>query len=242
MIINHEDPLPDEPLLIHCWDKYFSLLIETIEWFNRKGTYYRVKPWTHEFIFRHTGSLVLDLGSGTASTSRHYLSRGIIERLILVDLACNVLRGIRGSFNARTIRICGDILDKIFADEYFNTIYLFATLHNIPGRICRRLLLKHVAEYLNSRGYAIVTVWNPPRSVLSIKYVIIDINIEHGSNDILLCSRNGLCRYYHLYNLEELLRDITYSGLKPLSYGVFYQDGDHGPSINRNIYVVAMKN
>jgi SAM-dependent methyltransferase len=241
LIINPRNFSFDDPLLLHCWDKYYSLLTETIKWFNKKGTYYRVKPWTYKFIYEHTGPLVLDLGSGIASTSRHYLSKGIINRLILVDLACNILENI-GISETRTIKICGDILDEIFVNKYFDTIYLFATLHNIPGRECRRLVLKRILEYLRSNGHAIITVWDPPRSALNLKYIVISFSIEYNSNDILLCNKNGLCRYYHLYRLEELLDDITYSGLKPLSYGVFYQGVDRRSlDLNKNIYVVVKK-
>lgn len=208
---------------------------KTIEWFKIKGSSYRAKPWKQLFIEKYTHGAVLDLGGGIASTSRYFLDKKIIEKLVIVDLAETPLLSIKNT-NALAIEICGDILDNMFLENYFDTIYLFAVLHHIPGRECRIELLKNIKHMLRNNGHVIITVWNPDLDALKKKYMIKTLESE---KDVLICDSIS-CRYYYLYDIEELCNEIRYVGLEIIEKGYFYQNIKR-KNITRNIYVVAEK-
>ncbi|ADI32032.1 class I SAM-dependent methyltransferase [Staphylothermus hellenicus] len=219
----------------YCWEKYGDLMEKTIEWFRTKGSRYRAKPWKQLFIEKYSHGTVLDLGGGIASTSRYYLDKKIIEKLVIVDLAEKPLLSIKNT-NIFTIKICGDILEYIFLENYFDTIYLLAVLHHIPGKECRIELLKNIKQMLRRNGYLIITVWNPDIDALKKKYMIKTLESE---KDILICDSVG-CRYYHLYSVEELCNEIRFIEMEIVEKGYFYQNIKQ-KNLTCNIYVVAKK-
>ncbi|OYT39388.1 MAG: methyltransferase type 12 [Desulfurococcales archaeon ex4484_58] len=217
-----------------CWSRYGDLLRETISWFKKRGIKYREKPWNLEFLYKYSRGTALDLGSGIASTTRHLLSRGVIEKLVLVDLVDESLKIVcRNNYLIQCI--VGDILEPIFTSECFDTIYLLAVLHHIPGSECRELLLKNVYGILKKNGYLIISVWNPDMDSLNISY-----NVEKLSDrDYMLHDKHG-SRYYHFYEINELLDLFKKTGYKIVELGTFIQNPEK-PLLTRNLYFVVKR-
>ncbi len=222
---------------------YDKLLWETIEWFQRHGLRYRRWGWDISFLGKYIRGVTLDLGSGYASTSRRLLREGYISRLVLVDLAYGVLERI--PIDHRIIRIASDIRTYRSIDEYFDTILLVASLHHIPGRGSRLKILENTYRMLKHGGHLIVFTWSR-NQLYFLPQIIANIfrriagSVE-SIGDIVIRDKSGL-RYYHLYTMRELLKDVVEAGFKIAEKGVYYprRDGLFKPL--KNYYVVALKN
>ncbi len=205
----------------------------TIEWFRKHGSRYRSRPWNYFFLRRYPYGKALDMGSGLASTTKHLLVENVIKYLVLLDLSFNTLRNTCIS-DPRIQCIVGDILDPPFKSNSFNTVFLLATLHHIPGHECRLYVLKKVYEILSGNGVLIITVWNPSIEVLLKRNVrVID------ERDYILVDRNG-SRYYHIYGMEELIEDVRETGFNIIDKGYFIQTPSR-EELTRNIYIIAEK-
>ncbi|MCD6301398.1 MAG: methyltransferase domain-containing protein, partial [Staphylothermus sp.] len=174
-----------------------------IEWFMKRGKYYRRTPWKHVLLDKYLKGIVLDIGCGYASTTRYYFfMKKSITQLILLDMVGDVLEEIE--HDKYLMKIVSDALTPPFNQNYFDTIYMQAFLHNIPGRECRIYILRKAWSLLRNSGVLIVTVWSPDLNILKKKYLVTEI----GENDIVIVDKWGR-RYYHIYNLEELISDVT---------------------------------
>jgi len=217
-----------------CWEKYGSLLEKTIQWFTRTGPSYREKPWREDFLYKYSRGIGLDLGSGIASTTRELLKEGYLERLVLVDLAHTSLEKVI-DHAGKIISIASDILETPFKSSCFDTIYLLAVLHHIPGLECRLLLLKEIYRLLKPRGHLIVTAWSPDQYMLSSIKKLVKIN----DKEYIVVDQHGE-RYYYFFDEEELLGLIEKTSFKVVDKGFFTQNPAK-PLLTRNIYVVARK-
>ncbi len=222
--------------------KYEELLEETIEWFRRKGRYYRRRGWDLDFLSMYIRGVTLDLGSGIAATTRRLLEKKIIERLVLVDLACESLEDIPD--NHLITRICGDMLDEYIVENYFDTVLMIASLHNIPGRANRLRALRIAYKVLRPGGHLIVFVWSMmqlyfiPRILLNtVKRMI---GLTESISDIVIIDKYGR-RYYHLYRLGELIREVVETGFIIVDKGVFYPRRSVFKPL-KNYYIVGLKN
>jgi len=217
----------------YCWSKYGELMNETVNWFFKKGFSYREKPWLYDFLYKYSHGVALDLGSGIASTTREILKKGFIDRLFLLDLSLTSLMHVC-NVNAKLICVYGDVLNPPFRESFFNTVYLLAILHHIPGRECRLLTLENTYRLLKPGGYTIITVWNPRVEELWGENVLKPVY-----DGYVLMDKHGL-RYYHFYNLDELIDDLEETGFNIVENGFFTQN-PWKPSITKNIYVVAKR-
>lgn len=217
-----------------CWEKYGSLLNPTIEWFRKHGWKYREKPWREEFLYKYSQGIGLDLGSGIASTTREILSKGLLKRLVLVDLAETSLEKISG-IDYRIYYVVSDIFSTPFPNNCFDTIYLLAVLHHIPGLECRLLVLRETYRLLKRDRYLIITVWNPNIDYLEKKQGIKKL----GDREYLLISREGK-RYYYIFSRKELEEILGETGYEIISHGFFYQNPAK-PFLTRNTYFICRK-
>jgi SAM-dependent methyltransferase len=221
--------------------RYEELIDETIKWFQKHGVGYRRRGWDLSFIAEYIHGVVLDLGSGYAVSTRRLLEKGLINRLVLVDLADRVLARI--SDDPRLVRITADIREYESIHEYFDTILLLASLHNIPGREHRLNVLRSVYRMLKKRGYLVVFVWARLQAyflpILFINFFRRLLGKIESIGDIIIRGRNSL-RYYHLYTMRELIHDITISGFRIVEKGVYYP---HRRILKplKNYYIVAVK-
>jgi SAM-dependent methyltransferase len=204
-----------------------------IEWFTRIGPRYRGRPWRANFLYKYSRGVGLDLGSGIAATTRELLREGLIERLVLLDLSIKSLESIPPSH-----RICvvyGDVLDLPFTSECFDTVYMLALLHHIPGGECRRLVIEESYRVLCRDGYLIATVWSPDPGILSRNYELVELS----SRDYIVIDRHGR-RYYHFFDEDELYNLLVESGFLVVEKGYFVQN-PRNPGLTRNFCVVGYK-
>jgi len=205
-----------------------------IEWFTKRGKYYRRTPWVHHLLDKYLRGKVLDVGCGYASTTRYYFfNRRNITQLVLLDMVKEVLEEIEN--NKNLVKILADALTLPFNNNYFDTVYLQAFLHNIPGKECRAYLLRNMQRILRDKGILIITVWLPELSVLRKKYIVKEI----GRGDIIIKDKWGK-RYYHIYDLNELVEEISVAGFSVLEYDYLIQNPS-SPSITKNLILVAIK-
>ena len=216
----------------YCWERYGLLINDTIEWFKRMGPRYRSKPWRYEFLLRYSSGVGLDLGCGLASTTRYLLESGYLKQLVLLDIVEETMFKACTS-DHRVQCIVGDLLDPPFKDRVFDTIYLLAVLHHIPGDECRRYVIERIHEMLKPGGVLIITVWYPViDEVLSGREYV-----ELGVQEYLLIDGSGR-RYYYFYTEDELISLINEHGFEVVEKGVFIQNPGK-PGITRNLYIVA---
>ncbi len=205
-----------------------------VEWFMKRGKYYRRTPWVHHLIDKYLRGKVLDVGCGYASTTRYYFfNRRNITQLVLLDMVKEVLEEIENDKNL--VKILADALTLPFNNDYFDTVYMQAFLHNIPGKECRIYLLRNVLSVLREDGVLIVTVWSPDLSVLKKKYIVKEV----GMRDIIIKDKWGQ-RYYHIFDLQELIDEISYAGFSVVKYDYFIQNPS-SPELTRNIIIVSIK-
>ncbi|MEM1675170.1 MAG: class I SAM-dependent methyltransferase [Desulfurococcaceae archaeon] len=219
---------------IMCWNKYGDLMENTVKWFRSIGCSYRSFPWRQEFLYKYSKGIGLDLGCGLASTTRELLKNKYLVKLILLDIVEETLVKIC-SYDHRIVCIRSDVLNIPFSNDLFDTVYLLAVLHHIPGVDCRLHVLREVYRVLKPCGYFILTVWNP---ILSVLLKNMDY-IDYGDKNYLLVDKNG-ARYYYFYELDELVDQVMTCGFNIVESGFFIQNIDK-PDITRNIYVVAIK-
>ncbi len=205
-----------------------------IEWFMKRGKYYRRTPWKHDLLDKYLKGRVLDIGCGYASTTRYYFfKKNNITQLILLDIVEEVLEELEN--DKYLMKIISDALMLPFNENYFDTVYMQAFLHNIPGKECRIYLLRNVLSVLREDGVLIVTVWLPDLSVLKKKYLVKEI----GMRDIIIKDKWGQ-RYYHIFDLQELIDEISYAGFSVVKYDYFIQNSS-SPELTRNIIIVSIK-
>ncbi len=200
----------------------------------KRGKHYRRTPWKHDLLDKYLRGKVLDIGCGYASTTRYYFfNRRNIIQLILLDIVEEVLVELEDNVNL--LKIVSDALTLPLKKNYFDTVYMQAFLHNIPGKECRLYLLRKVWEILKDQGVLILTVWSPDLSVLKKKYCVKEIDI----NDFIIEDKWGQ-RYYHIYDLRELIEEVTTIGFSVVEYDYFIQN-PLSPKLTRNIIVVLVK-
>jgi len=217
-----------------CWERYGDLLDRTINWFNTYGKKYRVAPWKHDFILKYSKGVALDLGCGYASTTRYLLDKGYLKKLILVDLAENMLRMIR-SRDHRVLKIYGDLLENFLKEDSFDTIYLLAVLHHIPGVECRLNILSSIRRMLKPDGYLILTTWSPEKQFIERNNKWLRL----GDKEYLFRDKHGV-RYYYIFDLDELTAMLEETGFRIVESGIFVQNPSR-KKITQNIYLVSTK-
>ncbi len=219
-----------------------KLLDETIGWFQEKGAGYRRSGWRIGLLEKYVRGDTVDLGSGAGYTSRRLLAEGLINRLVLVDLADKPLGEAVRANNPRVIAVCGDIRDQLFREESFDTVLLYSTIHNIPGREYRRLVIRQACRYLRRGGHLVVLVWallqlGFIRELITSLIRSLLSNWEFG--DIIMQDKHGR-RFYHLYRMKELLSDASSSGCRIIDSGAYYPRRKLFKPY-KNLYAVAVK-
>ncbi len=219
-----------------------DLIDETIKWFQERGVGYRRRGWRIGLLEKYVKGDTVDLGSGAGYTSIKLLSKGLINRLVLVDLADKPLGEAVRSRNPRIIAVCSDIRDHILHGESFDTVLLLSTLHHIPGRRNRRLVIRKACRLLKKRGYLVVLVWALAQlGFLKVMIASLIRSIMGGweLGDVVMKDKYG-SRFYHLYRMKELLVDVSAGGCRIVEKGVYYPKRKLFKPY-KNLYVVAVK-
>ena len=183
----------------------------------------RKKPWKQclDFI-DHIGSsaLVLDIGCGNG---RHLIPSARRCRFAVgVDISFNMLTICRKSLLENNITnfslVRADATNLPFRDNTFDFILFIASLHNIRGRQRRVNALREVGRVMKDGGKALITVWARWQDRFLFTFLVelfLRRHEEFGDIEVMW-KRDSLniSRFYHLYSVRELVKDIREAGLK----------------------------
>ncbi|ACL10935.1 Methyltransferase type 12 [Desulfurococcus amylolyticus 1221n] len=211
-----------------CGEKTREIIEETAGFFRNIGRY-RSTGWRNKWILKAARGRVLDLGAGPGFYLWDLKAYGRVDNVVLLDLIYDA-EWFKPELDEETIIVKGDMLSPPFKASSFDTVLMLASLHHIPYRECRLLVLRNVAKLLRSGGILVLTVWSP----LEFK-----MPLEKRGDGFMLSSRDGK-RFYYFYTLDELLKDVGEAGFTILERRYFIENPGK-PSLTRNILVVAEK-
>lgn len=183
----------------------------------------RKKPWKQclDFI-DHIGSsaLILDIGCGNG---RHLIPSARRCRFAVgVDISFNMLTICRKSLLENNITnfslVRADATNLPFRDNTFDFILFIASLHNIRGRHQRVNALREVKRVMKDGGKALITVWARWQDRFFFTFLaemFLRRHEEFGDIEVMW-KRDSLniSRFYHLYSVREIVKDIKEAGLK----------------------------
>lgn len=171
-------------------------------------------PWKECIDFINTiGGTCLDLG---CDGGRHLVTMRGKCLAVGADISFRMLEIARERAGDAFL-VCCDACSLPFSDESFDNALFIATLHNIEGREGRRKALRELRRVLKKDGRALISVWAKWQDKFIFYFIkkIFRPWKEHG--DILIrWKKNGkeIMRFYHLYTMRELRKDLKESGFK----------------------------
>ena len=232
---------------------YDEIFEETWKTFEQVAHVYRRKPWSIIYrVLEDNIRLFGDIGSGPGHNTLAILETLEKSRGVVVDISFNmVLQAIRKvsrkGIRWRLLAVEGDMTNLPFRDNSFDLLIYIASLHHIPNRDLRLKSLREAYRVLRNKGKLLVTVWARyqlyfiPRILTNlVKKILGDVN---SVGDIYVPWRyHGirLRRYYYLYTLGELRKDLEKTGFRLIDHGVFYPTKKYlRPT--KNYYVISIK-
>lgn len=167
-----------------------------------------------------TEDKILDLGCGNARLLAN-LPPGV--SYLGLDNSAELIKINQGrSSSPQTTFVLGDILRlDDFKPGDFNFIFCLAVFHHLPGKKCRLVFLKQVADLMDYSTRLVLSVWKLRKGFkfLStfissfLKQLIQGRILDYG--DLLFPGFNQKSlRYYHAFSRLELERIIRRSGLQ----------------------------
>ena len=187
------------------------------------------------------GSPLLDVGAGTGAVACILASKGV--EVVAADSSLGMLRILWR--RARRRRVGGYVNPVAahlpllpFRDQCFAGVLAVATIHHVYGRQRRVESLKELLRVVRAGGRCVVTVWyryHPKNLLRALKWLL--KGWEWG--DVLAPWRKQgtvLERYYHLYGVGELKRDLRAAGAEVLKVELW--DPRHGVFFKRNVLAV----
>jgi len=183
----------------------------------------RRKPWKRclDFIDRiDSSALILDIGCGNG---RHLIPSARRCRFAVgVDISFNMLTICRKNLLENDITnfslVRADATNLPFRDSTFDFILFIASLHNIRGRQQRVNALREVGRVMKDGGKALITVWARWQDRFFFTFLVklfLRGHEEFGDIEVMW-KRDSLniSRFYHLYSVREIVKDIREAGLK----------------------------
>ncbi len=168
----------------------------------------RNTPWDEvvNFLERCEGSL-LDLGCGNG---RHIIEAKKRELDIYgIDASSNLLQICKNKFSGNIDFIRADVKILPFEDEMFDNIIYIATIHHLKeGRVDS---LKEAKRVLKIDGKLMVSSWAREQERWDLDEDEQDVIVPWHHED-----GRVIKRFYHLYRLGELEKDVEKAGLKIL--------------------------
>lgn len=176
----------------------------------------RPRPGTMDLLSPLTeGASVLDLGCGNGSLAQSLAERGHRGRYIGVDNSKLLLGAAHSTIeHPRATFLQADLADPGWRQDLagpFDWVCLLAILHHIPGHERRARLVKEAADLLESKGRALVSVWNfkaePDQAERIVPWSAVGLDRgQVDQDDYLLDWRRGGqgLRYVHHFTADEL--------------------------------------
>jgi ubiquinone/menaquinone biosynthesis C-methylase UbiE len=160
-----------------------------------------------DFILSCKGKL-LDLGCGSG---RHFIKKENLK-IYGIDFSNSMMELAKKNVKKENIDVELKIMqDEIipYEKEFFDNIICVAVLHCVETREKRRKLLREIQRVLKKKGRVLIQVWskNHKRIKNKGKEIFVPWTID----------KRKFNRYYYVYDLEELKKEIEDSGLKIIS-------------------------
>ncbi|MBC7081505.1 MAG: class I SAM-dependent methyltransferase [Thermoplasmatales archaeon] len=171
-------------------------------------------PWKECIDFINTiQGTCLDLG---CDGGRHLLAMQSKCLAVGADISFQMLE-IAKEKARNAFLVCCDACQLPFPDEIFDNALFIATLHNIDGRERRKKALMELRRVLKKDGRVLISVWAKWQDKFIFHFIkkFFKPWKEHG--DIFIpWKKNGkeITRFYHLYSMGELKREVKRSGFK----------------------------
>lgn len=197
-----EDPADFERRFVH---RFYE---ENAQEFSatRRKHWEMVRRFLDEFNFPQAA--VLDAGCGNG---RGFLCPNVVG----LDYSSNLLDEARKMGGLGLVR--GDVTDLPFADESFDLVLSIAVIHHLSTHERRAQALQEMERVLKTGGKLLLYVWGDAAHTRR-KFSRIG---DESSGDYFATwnLRDEIKRYYHLYDMEELLCFCRDLGLKIVRYG-----------------------
>jgi len=232
---------------------YNEIFEETWRTFDQVAHVYRRKPWSIVYkVLEDSIELFGDIGSGPGHNALAILEALKSSRGVVVDISFNMVhqamqRAYRRGFSWRLLAIEADMTNLPFRDNVFDLLTYIASIHHLPSKKLRIKALEEAYRVLRNKGKLLITVWARyqlyfiPRIVSNLIKKL--IGRRHSIGDIFIpWIHKGvkLRRYYYLYTLKELRKDLEKTGFKILDLGVFYPVKKYFKP-TKNYYAVSLK-
>lgn len=206
---------------------------ETIRTYEILASKYDRRPWgiirLVERLLPEKTVYIGDIGCGKGQYTRYLLERKKKIKIIALDLAqgmvYNMYNSVKKYERYRVLPIVADATSLPIANEKLYATLYIAVLHHILAEKDRNTALKEAYRVVKPRGYVFITVW-----ALYQPYFIIHV-LKNLFKKIFMLKRVRIKmyvkgrthkRYYYLYSLKELLRELEEAGFIIIDKGVFY--------------------
>jgi len=174
----------------------------------------RRSPWEEctDFIEGIRG-ICLDIGCGNGrhlipASEKCSIAVGLDFSIKMLEMA---KRNIMEKGIENVILIGGDARRLPFPDNFFDGILFIASLHNIRRRKERIQSLSEVRRVLKQNSRVIISVWAKWQDRWRRHFLL-----HPFGGDIYVPWKRGVkvMRFYHLYSMGELKRDVKKAGLR----------------------------
>ena len=178
----------------------------------------RRKPWKEclEFVEGKKGRAI-DIACGNG---RHIISMGDGIEPFGIDISSEMVKIARknvGEAGKNAFFAVGDASALPFKSNTFDFALFIAGLHNIKGREKRITALKEIKRTLKEDGEAMISVWSRWQDRWRMHFLkkLLSLKIKNfGDVDVPWKRDVQVMRFYHLYSMRELKKDVKKAGLK----------------------------
>jgi len=154
----------------------------------------------------------IDIACGNGRHLKYMEKKGMA---VGIDIAFNMLRVAKKNVK-NAILIQADAIRLPFPSNFFDYALFIAALHNIKGRENRIKALKEMRRILKKDGMAMISVWSKWQDRWRRHFMLQALYKWRELGDIYIPWKRGVHaqRFYHLYSLRELKRDVKKAGFK----------------------------
>ncbi len=233
-----------------------EVLWSTIEAYEAMAPSYRRRAWgivkqAAESCGRRV-EVFLDAGCGPGHNAALLLSEYPGVRGVLIDLSKAMIERARSLIERarlkhRVLLVVSDVRGLPLRSESVELCLYVAVIHHLPERAWRISALREACRVLRDGGVALVTAWSiAQRSFVKCLATNFLKKLVKPSVSIGDCIKVSVVkgvayrRYYHLYTLGELKRDIEESGLTVIQAGKYVAPG-RAHALQKNLFAVGLK-
>lgn len=228
---------------------------ETIKAYNILAKMYRRRVWKitdylKKYMLINNNIYIADIGCGRGQYVEYILSNTKQSRVIAIDLAENMIIDLYGRIRQkhRILPIIASAEELPIASSKLGLALYIAVLHHILVKEKRKKVLKEGYRCLKDKGIIIITVWafnQLPFIKNIVKYYLYRLAKLIGIKKDPMIARifwKGKLyrRYYYLFTLKELVKEVKSAKLSILDKKTFYEKKSlFNPT--KNYLIIAIK-